>query len=99
MVGRCRSQFVEAEALLDNHGGTPRTRCNCRAINIRGKLGVVDVRNGDTHAAKLRLRILLDGGWWDGGAAALSHIECHGRPERSRKGGSNRKNANDKANC
>jgi hypothetical protein len=85
VMRRCRDQFVEAEALLGNHGGTPRTRVNRSAIYIYCKLGVVDIRHGDTHAAKLRLSILLDDGWWDGAAAPLSHIGCHGHPKRSRK--------------
>ena len=63
VVGRCRDQFGEGEALMDNHDGTPGTRGNCNAIDIYCKLGVVDIRHGDTHAAKLRLSILLDDGW------------------------------------
>jgi hypothetical protein len=85
MVGQCRDHFREVDALSDNHCGLPRTGSNRSAVNIYCKLALVATRYGDTHTAKLLLRILLDHGWSDGADAALVNIGCHGNSKRSRE--------------
>jgi hypothetical protein len=66
------------------HGltGNSAAYAHRRAIDLCGKLGVVQFGDADVRKAKLGFNVLSDDAFWDNAPAALRNIGCDGDRQR-----------------